>query len=302
METRVPGFSSVLGILLLFACFSPQTEAAFDPESFQVKLVALEKVLNYINDRPEQMNVDAIFGVTLAEANLVAALLHENVIYLKNEFFFALKEITVLSDQIRRKLINTIIDTTKNETILVLSNLYNPNLWVKPILWTRILSRSRPKPSQSLNYLEVVKFMYHGTPDEMESDQCLIEIVRSSLKAKCEIPASCTAILMEEDDSSGYPLTHRLLLVQVAKAMGCKETNASSLSSLVSAYCARIYQDLVKLEAWNFPRIARDLMMEQDFLTNIKLLGDHHRQSTLDVRIIQQALPPRVSPYLFGKI
>lgn len=61
--------------------------------------------------------------------------------------------------------------------------------------------------------------MQHGTPTETESDQCLINIVRSSLKEKCEIPATCVATLMKEDDTSGYPLTHRLLIVQVARAV-----------------------------------------------------------------------------------
>ncbi|TGZ54980.1 Uncharacterized protein DBV15_06759 [Temnothorax longispinosus] len=107
METRVPGFTSVLGILLLFACFSSRTEAAFDPESFQQKLVALQKVLDYMNDRPGQMNLDAAF------ANLVAALLHENVEHLEDKFFIALKEMVALSDLTRRNLMTTI---AKNET------------------------------------------------------------------------------------------------------------------------------------------------------------------------------------------
>ncbi|XP_077271153.1 uncharacterized protein LOC143902281 isoform X2 [Temnothorax americanus] len=217
METRVPRFTSVLGIFLLFACFSSQTEAAFDPESFQQKLVALQKVLDYMNDRPRQMNLDAAFGVTLTEANLVAALLHENVQHLENKFFIALKEIVALSDLTRRNLMTTI---AKNETrSLMLTTLNNPNLWIKPISWTRVLSRSRSSPSQLLSYWEVVRSMWHGTPNETESDQCLVKIMRSSLKEKCEIPATCVATLTKEDDATGYPLTHRLLIVQVAKAV-----------------------------------------------------------------------------------
>jgi len=47
-------------------------------------------------------------------ANLVAALLHENVQYLEDRFFIALKEIVVLSDLTRRHLMTTI--APKNET------------------------------------------------------------------------------------------------------------------------------------------------------------------------------------------
>lgn len=31
------------------------------------KLIALQKTLDYMNDRPEQMNLDATFGATLTE-------------------------------------------------------------------------------------------------------------------------------------------------------------------------------------------------------------------------------------------
>ncbi|KAG5314454.1 CP089 protein, partial [Pseudoatta argentina] len=262
METRVPGFSSILKILL-FACFSLRTEAAFNPESFQQKLIALQKVLDYMNNRPEQMNLDAAFGVTLTEANLVAALLHENVQYLEDKFFIALKEMVVLSDLTRKHLMKII--APKNETkFLMLSTLNNPNQWIKPISWTKVFSKSRSHP-QLLNYQQVVRSIWHGTPTETESDQCLIEIMRSSLKEECEIPVTCVATLIKEDDTTGYPLTHRLLIVQVAKVLGCEEIidKTALLSSLVSTYCTRIFQDLINLEAWNFPNVTRDLMLEQ---------------------------------------
>lgn len=45
--------------------------------------------------------------------------------------------------------------------------------------------------------------------------------------------------------------------------LGCEEVKTASLFSLIPAYCTRILQDLVNLGAWNFPNVARDLMMEQ---------------------------------------
>lgn len=45
--------------------------------------------------------------------------------------------------------------------------------------------------------------------------------------------------------------------------LGCEEVKTASFLPLVPAYCARILQDLVNLEAWSFPNVARDLMMEQ---------------------------------------
>lgn len=205
------------------------------------------------------------------------------------------------------------------QNFTVLTTLCNPNLWIKPITWTRLLSRSRFSTNQLLSYQETVRFTHPnrcGTPTEPESDHCLIKIVRSSSKKECKIPATCTAILMKEDNSTGYCLTHRLLMVQVAKAvskmlenfrhvrssfiitfahtnilysqkrekkifpqhsyfclslinkknllqLGCEQVKTESLLSLVPVYCTKILQELVNLEAWNFPGVGQDLMMEQ---------------------------------------
>ncbi|XP_011638261.1 uncharacterized protein LOC105427956 [Pogonomyrmex barbatus] len=274
METRVSKFPSVLGIFLLFACFFSRTEAAFDPESFQQKLVALQKILDYINNRPNQMNIDATFGVTLSEANLVAALLHENVQYLEDKFFIALKEVVVLSDLTRRTLMKTL--AFKNEIkSLIQSTINNPNLWIKPISWTKILPKSKLSPNESLSYWDTMLSVYHGTPNGIESDYCLVEIMRSHLNGECQIPETCIATLIREDDTTGYPLTHRLIIVQLAKALRCKEVETLSLSSLIPTYCARIFQDFINLEKWDFPNIGKDLMMEQNFLTNTRLFADH---------------------------
>lgn len=105
------------------------------------------------------------------------------------------------------------------QSFTVLTTLSNPNLWIKPISWTRVLSRSRSSPNHLLSYWEIIQSIRHGTPTETESDQCIIKILRSSLKEGCKIPATCVATLMKKDDTTGYPLTHRLLIVQVAKAV-----------------------------------------------------------------------------------
>lgn len=101
----------------------------------------------------------------------------------------------------------------------MLTTLNDPNLWIKPISWTRVPSESKSNSSHLLNYWEVVQSIFHGTPTETESDQCINKIIRSSLKEKCEIPATCFAMLTKEDNTTGYPLTHRLLIVQIAKAV-----------------------------------------------------------------------------------
>ncbi|EFN61804.1 Uncharacterized protein UNQ904/PRO1925-like protein [Camponotus floridanus] len=268
METKIARFSSVLGIFLLFACFL-QTEAAFNPESFEQKLLALDKVLTYINDRTEQMNVDVTYGVTLSEVNLMAALNNDNIQYLENKFFVFLKEMLMLSDFTRRNLMNNVVPTSEIELSLQ-SGLNNVNLWIKPIWWTRIFPKNKPTPNWGLSYEQVIESIQHGWPNEFNSDQCLFKIMQSGLNKKCKIPQTCTEGLIKHDNVTGYSLTHRLLIIQTAQRFGCQETASLPFSYLIPAFCARIFQDLVNLEAWNFPNVSQDLMIEQIILCGME--------------------------------
>jgi len=69
--TRLTCLLSRLNLQLVFSlnafkriCKVYQNEISTIPEQ---KLIALQKVLDYMNNRPEQMNLDATFGVVLTE-------------------------------------------------------------------------------------------------------------------------------------------------------------------------------------------------------------------------------------------
>ncbi|EZA51505.1 hypothetical protein X777_09849, partial [Ooceraea biroi] len=222
-----------------------------------------------VNKRPQQMNVDLTYGITLTEANLIATFKHKNVQYLEKEFYNALKELVELSDLTRRNLMINVVPWDKTEFLLQ-STLNYPNLWIRPISWTRISSEMRPIPNQRLNYSEIVASLWHGTPNGRESDACLLEIMHSSLNGTCQVPQICIEMLTRDDDTTGYPLTHRLLIIQMVKAFRLRETNAALFSYLIPTYCARILQDLVNLEAWNFPNPSQDLMTQQILLCGIE--------------------------------
>lgn len=49
------------------------------------KLIALQKVLDYMNDRSEQMNLDAAFGVTLTEGKDLLYSLQSLFIIINND-------------------------------------------------------------------------------------------------------------------------------------------------------------------------------------------------------------------------
>lgn len=54
-----------------------------------------------------------------------------------------------------------------------------------------------------------------GTPQEAESDYCLAELSEEN----CHISNICMDMLLRKDGSRGYPLTHRLLYIQTARAV-----------------------------------------------------------------------------------
>lgn len=98
--------------------------------------------------------------------------------------------------------------------------LNDPSLWIEPISWRPMFTEiEKTKFNPRLNYKEVINSIWRGTPNETESDRCLSAIVRSSLNVGCQIPETCAETLIRDDGTTGYPLTHRLLMVQVAKAV-----------------------------------------------------------------------------------
>jgi len=114
----------------------------------------------------------------------------------------------------------------KIQNFTVQSTLNYPNLWIKPISWTRISPKFRITFNQKLNYSEIVESLWHGIPNGTESDACLIEIMYNSLNKTYQIPQICIEMLTTDDDTTGYPLTHRLFIIQMIKAVNIVTGNS----------------------------------------------------------------------------
>lgn len=95
-------------------------------------------------------------------------------------------------------------------------------MWIKPLFWTKLFPKVKLIPSPKLNYFKVIKSMWYGTPNETQSDECLVKIAYSGSNKKCQIPETCIEILIRNDDTTGYPLTHRLLIIQIARMVNHK--------------------------------------------------------------------------------
>ncbi|KOC60614.1 UPF0764 protein C16orf89 like protein [Habropoda laboriosa] len=238
--------------------------------------------MDYINRRPNQMNADVTFSATIVEANLVAALSHENARHLEDKYLQMLVAILTICDSTRRQLLNNV--APGNEDVRLLQEtLSRPSLWIRKIKWRRgVLGEW--KSNSKLTHRDVRNMVMQGIPKEKESDECLAEIVRNRLNRNCAIPDYCYGILANLESTRGYPLTHRLLMVQVAKAMKCDQDLPSS--KLTLSYCSAILEDLHDIEAAGFPYQTPDLMMEQVVLCGmegfLEFTGDHYERLVLN--------------------
>ncbi|XP_017887527.1 uncharacterized protein LOC108629392 [Ceratina calcarata] len=268
--------------LLLLYSFSPWSRGKLVPQNFEEKLIALYKVINYIHQRPHQMNVDATFSVTIAEANTAAALLHENVRYLEDKHHNMLVTIFKLCVMTRRNLMRKVIPEDEDSQLLQ-KTLNHPVLWMKPILWRRG-ALEKGKMNRKSTCWDVRELVMQGTPKEKENDRCLTEIIRSRLNSNYRIPDFCFKILTDSEFSRGYPLTHRLFIVQVASVMECDL--GFPTTELILSYCSAILQDLTEIESAGFPYQTADLMMEQVVLCGmegfLEFTDAHYERLVLD--------------------
>lgn len=102
-----------------------------------------------------------------------------------------------------------------------------PVLWLKEISWRRGALKEG-KVNLKLTYRDTRELIMQGAPKEKESDRCLAEIVRNKLNSNDRIPGLCAEILTDRKSSRGYPLTHRLLIVLIAKMVSVIDIFSSS--------------------------------------------------------------------------
>lgn len=93
-----------------------------------------------------------------------------------------------------------------------------PVLWMKAISWRRG-ALEKGWVNLELSYQDIRNLVMQGAPKEEESDRCLAEIVRNKLNSNHRFPDLCVEILATRGPARGYPLTHRLLIVQIAKVV-----------------------------------------------------------------------------------
>ena len=223
-------------------------------------LNALERLLNFFESDVNNLNLDGLYGLRIAQGQLnilIETLNSSSRITDKNNYIHS------LSIQIERIASRSLIELANTS-----SN----------YLHRFALITSKPflieYESRKIND----KYVEHGDRtgdfDEDESDNCFAELLGSTDRpnaTKCFISQSCWS-MMTSPMSTDYRLTHQLLWFLVAKNIGCIDNRSISnlankhLKYLEDRYCSNIYHDAqINFESDD----NQDLFLEQLLLCSI---------------------------------
>ena len=90
-----------------------------------------------------------------------------------------------------------------------------PEIWIKPIVWRMLNLKNKLSPNPLLTIEKTVFSMFNGRPQEEESDYCFKNLVRG-----CQLTNECQELIIgNKNTTTGYPLTHKLLMIQIIKAV-----------------------------------------------------------------------------------
>ncbi|XP_051169011.1 UPF0764 protein C16orf89 homolog isoform X2 [Leptopilina boulardi] len=242
------------------------------------QLKALQRVIDFMADRPEEMNIDAIFGLTLGEAHLISASSHSNVRLLTWEQKNNLKKLLKKCKKIRNQM-KKILSIKSEIDSIGYSNLTDPIYWTGPIDWKSDFLKSTVPRKLIANHETIMNLLWNGRPNEDESDSCIVDTFKEVEQNICQITDDCEMMLSEDDNPQGFATTHRLLLIMVSKAFDCEELKKISSDKLIPKFCSSILQNLIDIERVGFPAPLPDLVMEEVLLCGaqgyLEFINDH---------------------------
>ncbi|CAF0771688.1 unnamed protein product [Rotaria sordida] len=206
-------------------------------------LNALDRLLSFFESDVNDLNLDGLYGLRIAQGQLDA--LHEILTSTSNEnenhhFTDKNKYILSLSKQ---------IEHIANKSLTIIANT------TSSYLQRFILIASKPfRVEYELRTIKKNLFesgLRESDFDEEVSDSCFAELLGSSDRpnsTKCFITQSCWD-MMTLSKTKNYRLTHQLLWFLVAKNIDCIDHRSVSnianknLKYLEDRYCSNIYQD-----------------------------------------------------------
>ncbi|XP_078350933.1 UPF0764 protein C16orf89 homolog [Oculina patagonica] len=238
------------------------------PSGVNSVLDALEKAVLFYEQYGDDLNLDAYFGLRIAQGNLfdlirkkkTANALHKSGIY---------KQVTRLQELVSRI-------GSKSLTVLRRSNPQYYNLVgftvSQPWLTVKHYKRIDPNLSTAFDKRKLSDDILH------DYEPCLAKLLGSPGYGDkpCDVPEECWEIMVRPGEI-GFVLTHQALYFLFGEQRGCLDTFStkmkeykSSLEHVYDKICSNIYTQLQLVERVHpIRRIDADLMMEQSVVCGI---------------------------------
>ncbi|PSN37929.1 hypothetical protein C0J52_12237 [Blattella germanica] len=210
---------------------------------------SLSKLLDYMAT-PRSVVGDLIFGIVLsAEKN--------------NQNSELVTEYEKKCRDVYTKFMDLRQQNNRSDYDIIMAHIVKQDLWEVdyPITGGKLRKPSNGwkhyQKSSHLSQLNKSDLLMMGTPKELESDECIAELVNTTV---CNMSEKCKDIMTNNEEVHGYPLTHRLLYFQ----LGCSENSKFvDVEKQIIGLCSAILKENMNIAKMGIPAAFRDLFLEQ---------------------------------------
>ena len=245
----------------------PSTKMAYI-KAFNQTIYAIEKLLSFYEEQISQVNLDAIFGLRVAEGAIALTLTQHNESFWKAaETKYIYQKLSKLKQQAAS------INNRAQVSIKKQSKEYYDrfkDIVDKPWRFFKDFGdRKLPVVKAGLKLKGK-----NSTWDEATSDRCMSEALGSNPNhTECIFTPVCVNAITDQTQVD-YGPTHQILFLTLAVIHGCEEKYSEVLKQhlgydvdgLIENRCIRIMKEMRALEQPNVQEYNRDLYMEQAFV------------------------------------
>ncbi|CAH1154677.1 unnamed protein product [Phaedon cochleariae] len=246
-------------ILILLLCpllfFSLCFATVFDPRVITKIRHGIEKSLHYIEENVHRVNVDCLFGVVLTEAIM-------QDVYMNGSHIMDASSKNIIDKSM--EIVHKAMPLVPEDKFWIAKFILVPELWQKEMVFKKGNLYSPVRP----NY-RIIEKIYESENVEIplpNSDFCLhdISVWTSSLTPKtCRINKDCwDSYYGYNNISSGYTLTHKLLLLQLARARKCL-IDENNYERETMKLCSSIFAEVFNGDYFHELDDIFDLFLEQ---------------------------------------
>ncbi|XP_053692644.1 uncharacterized protein LOC128741093 [Sabethes cyaneus] len=240
-------------------------------------LLRLDKLLDACIANYEFLTTDLLLGVAIANGQVKSILSNSKV---ANRPF--IETLQKKCDFVESR-IDSIFSFPSEANAIVSKVLINSDFWQNSVntdsktLEYRIKSdRYRLRARRHHTLRDYLLTIDDGSPTELQSDQCLSELLVNSSENEFNstlahgkqllLSPECAIAMSVRSKSYGYRLTHKVLFYIVLSRQQFSNVEESFVQDANDRLCGQILREARLIEVSGYPDVLRDLFMEQIFL------------------------------------